>query len=283
MKDEIDTQDLSTEELLAAIQGRGYFVAKSPLQSSGRTFKVNMKRWSGRKFRFGVVSCTHLGSRYQQLTALRQFYRMCAQRKIDTVFHCGDLVDGTEKMHRGMVYEIFVHGADAQTQYAIDNYPRHRGMTTRIISGNHDQSFLKDAGVNIVKNVCKERDDMVFLGDDMAYVQLGNINIGLMHGRGGVAYARSYKGQKIVEQLAPENKPHLLFIGHYHVPCIIPGYRNVELVQMSCFQSQTPYLVGKGLFPFVAGLIVTAQEDDKGLAKVTYEWIPFYEHIKDDY
>lgn len=72
-------------------------------------------------------------------------------------------------------------------------------------------------------------------------------------------------------------------MGHFHVPNIIPGYRNVEVVQMSCFQAQTPYMTGKGLQPHVAGLIVEIQTDDSGLAKVKYEWIPFYRVRKNDF
>lgn len=198
------------------------------------------------------------------------------------MFHCGDLVDG-QKIYRGQEYETFVHGADAQTEYAVSNYPKCKGVTTRLISGNHDQSFLQDAGYNVAKAVCKERSDMTYLGDDLAFVNVDNIKIALMHGRSGVPYARSYRPQKIVEQLSPEVKPNFLFLGHYHVPVILPGYRNVECVQMGCFQAQTPYLVAKALSPFIAGLIVEVQTDSSGLAKVCYEWIPFYKVKKNDF
>jgi hypothetical protein len=75
----------------------------------------------------------------------------------------------------------------------------------------------------------------------------------------------------------------MLFLGHYHVPNITPGYRNIEAVQMSAFQSQTPYMATRGLMPFVAGLIVQIQTDDMGLAKIGYEWIPFYVRKKNDF
>jgi predicted phosphodiesterase len=274
--------DVETSELLEQLQERGYFVAKTPLQRRGQTFNGDLKRWSGNKYKFGVVADTHLGSKYQQLSALYKFYRLCARQKVDTIYHCGDLTEG-ERMYRGQEYEIFVHGADAQTEYAVAHYPKVGKIKTKAISGNHDQSFLKHSGYNIVKAVCDQRSDMEFLGDDLAFINIDKIKIAIMHGSGGVAYARSYKSQKIVEQLASENKPHFLFLGHYHVPNIVPGYRNVETVQMGCFQSQTPYLTAKGLMPFVAGLIVTIQTDESGLAKVQYEWVPFYKAKKNDF
>lgn len=274
--------DAETRELLHELQTRGYYIAKTPQQQSGMTFKGDLKRWSGGKYRFGVVSDTHLCSRYQQLSFLYDFYRICRRRRIDVVFHCGDLVDG-EKIYRGQEYELFVHGADGQTEYAVANYPSFKDVRTILISGNHDQSFLSTAGYNVAKAVCKEREDMTYLGDDLAFVDQEGVKIGLMHGRHGVAYARSYRLQKIIEQLAPEMKPNMLFLGHFHVPNHLPGYRNTEGIQMPCFQSQTPFLAARGLYPFVAGLIVTVQIDDIGLAKIVYEWIPFYEMKRKDF
>ena len=282
-KDEVVAlADVEVRELLKEVQGRGYYIAKAPLTKSGQTFKGDLTRWRGNKFRFGVVSDSHLCSRYQQLTALWDFYRLCGRRHIDTVYHCGDLVDG-EKIYRGQEYELFVHGADGQTEYAIEHYPKVKGITTRCIAGNHDCSFLATAGYNVVASVCKNRSDMTYLGDYLAFVESSKITVALMHGVGGVAYARSYKIQKVCEQLSPEHKPNMLFLGHFHVPNMTPGYRNIEAVQMSCFQSQTPYMATRGLMPFVSGLIVEFQEDAAGLAKVSYEWVPFYVRKKNDF
>jgi predicted phosphodiesterase len=278
----ISLTEVEVGELLKEVQGRGYYIAKTPLTNSGQLFKGDLKRWRGDRFRFGVVADTHLCSRYQQLTALWDFYRLCGKRHIDTIFMCGDLLDG-EKMYRGHEYELFVHGADGQVEYAVNNYPKVNGVTTRLIAGNHDCSFLSTAGYNVVRAVCKDRSDMTYLGDYLAYVEIDKVSIALMHGNGGVAYARSYKIQKVCEQLSPEHKPNMLFLGHYHVPNITPGYRNIEAVQMSCMQSQTPYMATRGLQPFVAGLIVEIQVDDIGLAKISYEWIPFYVRKKNDF
>lgn len=278
--------ELEAKELIRELQERGYYIARTPLQQSGQTFRGDMKRWAGGKFRFGVVSDTHLGSRYQQLTHLHDFYRVVARRKIGTVYHCGDICDGgggAANMYRGHEFEIFLHGADTQIEYTVENYPKFSGVRTILISGNHDQAFLKSVNINLARHIAKARNDITFVGDDLAFIEQDAIKICLMHGRSGVAYARSYRLQKIIEQMAPEHKPNFLFLGHYHVPAHIPGYRNVEGWQMPCFQAQTPYLAAKGLYPFVAGLIVTVQPDASGLAKVEYELVPFYKTKKNDF
>lgn len=278
----INLTDIPLNEVLKEVQKRGYYVAKTPVTRRGQVFKGDLTRWKGKKYAFGVVSDTHIGSRYQQLSHLATFYTICSRRRIPVIFHCGDLVDG-EKMYRGQEYEIFAHGADAQREYTVAHYPKRSGVTTYAISGNHDASFIKTGGYNIVRAIAQQRSDIVYLGDDVAYYVLGNIKIMIAHGSGGTAYAVSYKSQKLVERLPGGEKPHLLFLGHYHHANIIPGYRNVETVQMPCFQANTPYMKAKGLHAQAGGFIVAVQEDESGLAKVTYEFIPFYKTKANDF
>lgn len=279
----LDLAQVETDELLKQIQGRGYYIAKTPLQQSGLTFKGDLKRWAGRKYKFGVVSDTHLGSRYQQLTHLHTFYKLCQKRGIDTIFHAGDLVDGFG-IYRGQEFEVFVHGADAQTEYAVAHYPKYKGVKTVLISGNHDQSFMKTAGYNVAKVVAQQREDITYIGDDLAFVNIENIKVALMHGRAGMSYAKSYRLQKIMETMpGGADKPHFLFLGHYHNSNILSGYRNMEGILMPCFQAQTPFEAALALHPTIAGLVVEFQVDDKGLARIQYEWIPFYVPKKNDF
>lgn len=96
-------------------------------------------------------------------------------------------------------------------------------------------------------------------------------------------YARSYKTQKIVEQFSPDLKPHMLFVGHWHVTNHLPTYRNVDAFSMGAFQSQTPYMARKGLTPDMGGAIVEIRVDDSGLLSVETEWVRYYRPIKNDY
>lgn len=176
----------TNKELIEMLKGRGYFVSRVPPTASGKTFQADFTKMAGRKYRFGVLSCSHLGSKYQQLTHLYTFYKYCKRKRVKEVLHCGDVVDG-EKMYRGQEYELFIHGADAQTRYAIDNYPKIKGIKTRMILGNHDESFYKTAGYNVAKAIAHHRADIEYLGDYLAFIEIDGIKIALMHGSGGVA------------------------------------------------------------------------------------------------
>ena len=282
MSEEKDLKKALNRELIQELKNRGYFVSRVPPTVSGKTFQADFTKMAGNKYRFAVVSCSQLCSKYQQLTHLYSFYKLCKKRRIKEVLHCGDLVDG-ERVYRGHEYELFIHGADAQVDYAVSNYPKFEGIKTRVILGNHDESFYKTAGFNVVKAICHERDDMEYLGDYLAFLEIDGLNVGLMHGAGGVAYSRSYKLQKIIEQFAPEVKPHMLFVGHWHVQAHVPQYRNVEGFMMGAFQSQTPYLTRKGLTPDIGGVIVEVRTDEKGILSVKTEWVPYYVPIKNDF
>ena len=277
--------EIKTEEALEVLKERGYVLWKAP-QASKHVFKVDMSRFSGRRVRVGIVSDTHLGSQCQQLSYLKAFYRYCSRKRVKTMLHIGDLLDG-ERMYRGHRYELFALGAEAQMDYAVNNYPRYKGMTTYIISGNHDASFQKAVGMDVVRQVCRQRADMEYLGYAGARVEIGGVKFDLLHPSGGVPYARSYRGQKIVEQLPGGSKPHVLIIGHLHVTDILPCYRNVLVILAGCFQSQTPYLRRKGLAPDIGGYILEFEISDAdtpgGATGFKVEWRPFMVPKEKDY
>ena len=279
-------EGLDDLQLIEEIQKRGYAaVAQSPIKIDAR-IKVPTDRFEGDEYKFGAISCTHLGSKFQQLTHLRSYYALCEQEGIRDIYHAGDFTAG-QKVFRGQKYEIFLHGCDAQEDYVIENYPSYPGVTTHVIGGNHDESHWKEAGRDVLKGIAKEREDIKYYGFYGAFIDIGPISAYLMHGAGGGAYARSYKMQKIIEQFAPENKPDALLLGHYHVPCHLPAYRNVEGWTLASFEAQGPYLKRKGLFPAIMGMIIKIRTNDfdrkDGIVMVEPRYIPFYRPIEKDW
>jgi len=274
-----------TEDLISELHKRGYFVTKQPQQRDER-FPVNLARFDGDVFKFGAVSDPHLCSRYQQLTHFRSMYALFAEREISTVFNSGDVVEGNGRLYRGQEYEIFVHGADEQLSYAAEYYPKEEGITTYLIGGSHDNSFYKAGGFDILKALSGERPDLKYMGVHGAYVipeELEDFPIYLMHPSGGIPYARSYRLQKTIENFAPENKPRMVLSGHLHIGLHLPSYRNVEGLQIPCFQAQTPYLKGKGLFPMIGGAIFELTVRDADTISVRVEWFPFFVPIDNDF
>jgi predicted phosphodiesterase len=277
---------LSEDELRKQLSEKGYKVEK--LSPDKMDLKIDVSHlFSGDKMKFAVISCTQLGSKYQQITHLRSFYRYIQDQGIKVVFHCGDMVDGIN-VYTGQEYELFLHGEKAQGDYCVEHYPKMEdGGKTLVIAGNHDYSFMKEAGCDIVERISERRPDIEYLGAFGAFPKTDYLSIYLQHGGGGMAYARSYKMQKLIEQMAPESKPDLYFLGHWHTTCALFEYRNVTAFLMGCFQSQTPHLRRFGLYPEIGGLIMEVTINEKTrkqtLADMKFEWVPFYIPIENDY
>jgi predicted phosphodiesterase len=226
--------------------------------------------------RFGLVSDTHGGSKFEQLSALQAFYRHGDEAEVDAFIHAGDFVQGSDKMHLGMEHEVHAHGSDAQVSYVVGTYPKsERGVKTYAISGNHDASFLKDGGSNVVRQISKGRDDVVYLGQDAAYLTIGNLRVYVVHPDGGGSYAKSYKGQKFSESLPQDKDVRLLLLGHYH-NYVSFMQRETAVFQLPCFQSQYSWLARKGLHPDIGGILLDLWLDDNGgIRRMSHEVVRF--------
>jgi predicted phosphodiesterase len=238
--------------------------------------------WNGdHVIKFGVVSDTHLGSKYTQLSFLHQAYDAFEAEGITTVYHAGDITEG-ERMRPGHEYECYIHGADEHAQEINTHYPKRDGITTFYILGNHDAAFVRHAGLNISKMI--NRDDLICLGFDSATIEITpNCKLELRHPGGGSAYSISYKSQKAIDAMSGGEKPNILILGHYHKQEYI-FYRNVHCLQAGTLQAQSGFMKRLALAAHVGFYIVTIHVDDNGqINRFLPEWRPFYQSIEEDY
>jgi predicted phosphodiesterase len=278
---------LATLEALAAelhSEGIDFAVEAGKLRTSrpdrDRTTTVDL---GSDHIRLGIVSDTHGGSRYEQLTALRSFYAYADSQKVDAFIHAGDMTQGSDRMHKGMELEVHAHGADAQVAYVVKTYPVPRkGVKTYAIAGNHDDSFLKDGGINVVRRIAAQRPDIVYIGQDAAYLTLGNLRMYVVHPDGGGSYAKSYKPQKLSESLPLDRRVALLLIGHYHNWGMFRQKDTVSLM-LPCFQSQYAWLARKALHPDVGGIIADIWMDADGRIRRFRSEVVDYPSLEEDY
>ena len=245
---------------------------------------VHNPKWNGTTvLKFAIIGDTQFGSKYAQISHLKNFYKLCDSEGIKDVYHTGDVTDGL-KMRSGHEYELYKTSADDMVQDVIKNYPRIEGITTHFITGNHDASIYKQVGYDIGNTIAEKRPDMKYLGRDCALIFLTpNCKLELRHPWDGTAYALSYKPQKMIEAMESDSKPNIIAIGHYHKAEYL-FYRNVHCLQTGCFQGQTPYTRGKGISVHMGGWIVTIHVDKNGtITRFGSEFIPYYSSIKDDY
>lgn len=232
--------------------------------------------------KLGVVSDTHLNSIYQQLTHLNSMYDIFYSEGVEYVLNCGDICAGMG-MYQGQEYEVFNIGADAQVEYAIKNYPKRNGIKTKVISGNHDLSFYKKSGIDIIKKLASEREDIEYLGQYSAYIEIADgVYIYLLHPDSGQAYAISYRPQRIASGFTDNNKPDIMLIGHFHQTEYIYE-RNIHIIQCGSFEGQTSFLKRKGIMPKIGGWIIEFKVDGGFITRFKQEFVTFENEIPNDY
>lgn len=211
----------------------------------------------------GVISDTHFGNIHQQLHLVNDFYKEAHNRGINTVLHCGDILDGSYQERREQPRQQFLHGFDEQVGYVVDMFPEVKGITTRYILGSHDETHYKNGQADAGKWISRCRKDMIFEGQDYANININGVRITLDHPGGGSAQAVSYKPQKRIEILESGYKPHILLIGHYHKSYTFV-YRNVRGIETPSFCGKTQFQQKQGLLNSVGGYFLDIYSDKKG-------------------
>lgn len=224
----LDLSPARMRALVAEAQDRGLdvhleneHVGLAPQAKPDRVLDVEIPPVVGERQIVGVISDTHLGSKYCLRAQLRDFVHHAYDRGVREILHPGDILDGC---YRHSVFEVSHTGLDAQVQDLVDTLPQLDGLRYLAILGNHDHTFAEKIGVNVGRVIesafAREgRSDLKVYGARSAYLRLRGATVHLWHPGGGGAYARSYKLQKRVENYSSGEKPAIMLAGHWHQYC----------------------------------------------------------------
>lgn len=248
-----------------------------------------------RRIIFGVMSDLHIGSKAAQISALKRFIQVGVDEyQVENFLITGDLTAGNG-VYRGQVNDLYAVSADDQVDSLCHTLPEISGVRYIMIGGNHDYSFMRQNGLNVIRMAAMVRPDFTNAGFDQAEVPLFALNgqvtasAILWHPSGGVPYALSYRGQKMAAEIGRreltsvvlDRKPaptvRFVFWGHLHVSDFFP-HGPIWVMGPGCFEGSNSYLKAKGLEPVIQGLIVEADLTDGGLISgVHVHAIPFVE------
>lgn len=248
---------------------------------------IDDKIYSGKEYKFGAIGDTHLGSKYARLDCLKEFYSICEQEEVPLIFLAGNMIEGENPRLPGQTNTLVAHGLDGQVQYFIDNYPTYDGVQTMFITGDdHEGWATQQAHINIghyLEMAARDagREDLKYIGHMERDVQLKEHTapIRVAHPGGGSAIAISYRGQKIVDGFNERDDIGMYLCGHYHKAHFLPSYRGVAVLQVGCFQDQTPFMRKKNLAAHVGGWIVTVRfhEETGAMMRIKPEFIKFFD------
>lgn len=305
LADQLDRGPKTIDLALEAMIADGYEFARNEnrITADYKPAPVLPTLWDEPKerIRFGVASDPHIGSKHAQVSALLRFIRLGVEEyDIHHFLWAGDMTAGVG-VYRGQQNDLYAHSAEDQMESLVKTFPVYEGVQHIMIGGNHDYSFMKQNGFNIVKTACDKREDFTYAGFDYAEIPLTQNAKGavtasavLWHPSGGVPYALSYRGQKMAAEVTRQelaevvmeekSSPTVRFVfwGHLHVSDIFP-HGPIWVIGPGCFEGTNGYLKQKGLRPVVQGLIMEADITERGLvAGVHIHPFPFMEQ-EDDY
>lgn len=283
----LDRSPGTVERLIEEMQAAGYAITRSEEQVSLPPYEPappapTLYDAPRRSIRFGVFGDTHFGSKHAQVSALRKFIQIAVEQWGVENFLCtGDMMAGYG-VYRGQQNDLYAMGADEQVESLCKSLPRYEGVRYFMIGGNHDYSFIRQNGINVIRLAAMQRPDIVYCGFDQAEIPLVERNgevlasAILWHPSGGVPYALSYRGQKMAAEVSRRELAHVvlerkpsptvrfIFWGHLHVSDFFP-HGPIWVVGPGCFEGSNGYLKAKGLEPVIQGLVVEADLTEGGL------------------
>lgn len=234
--------ELDGYEFNETLDGNVRTISRKNSHNSVRTIKQPMSELE--HIKLCIVSDTHMGNKLEQRHLINKIYEMAHEKGIDTVLHCGDVVDGDYRNKRpAHPYDLFAQGASQQLDNVLYNYPMVEGITTYFITGSHDDTHYLNGGFSMGKGISDGREDLVWLGPNQAMFYAGKARVPILikHPGGGCSKAYSYKPQEAINKMDEDNKPKILLMGHYHKSyCMY--YNGVYAILVPCLVDQTQFM-----------------------------------------
>ena len=288
LADTLDVSPRRVREAVACLQQAGYRIppeaegaielVRVPPDRDTIVHQLPLALLDGERVRLGVISDTHLSSHESALAELELAYDYFEREEISTVLHAGDWCDGVG-IYREQHNEIEHHTFEAQVDHLVERFPKRAGIVTDGICGNHDiEGNFGRVGADPLLALSHRRDDIRHLGAYSAWVELPNgALIHLLHGKGSMSYAYSYKAQKLADGYAAGRKPNALIVGHWHVRADMQA-RGVQILFPGCFQWRSKFMERLALQPAVGFHVIDAQlGDDGSIVEWLPRWKPFWE------
>jgi len=232
--------------------------------------------------RFGVVSDAHIGNKSCKLHSLQEAYRTMKSEGCEFVFNCGDLVDGSVSMHKGMQFELKLPSLSQQLTFAMHYYPR--DLPTVFIDGNHDLSWHKHVGLKPCQHLCESAKDeglWFYAGAGEGWVTGPNGDphfFLLSHPDGGASKDLSGRSRRVNEALfyravdvfnedhesVSAKMPKIQLMGHIHKFNVSSGPNNSYLISVPASCDLTQFQTTGSLVNIMGALIVDFSISDSG-------------------
>ena len=125
-------------------------------------------------FRVLASSDYHIGSTKENIKYIKQMYTFAVQNDIHIILNAGDLIEGIMNNTKHQSY--FEH-----IEYLLETMPQQENLLTLISLGNHDESLVKNTGLDLHTLLNQNRDDIISLGYGVNKIGIGNEEVLISH------------------------------------------------------------------------------------------------------
>ena len=214
-----------------------------------------------RKFRIGLASETHIGSKYSSANLLGAAWKVFDSYNTDLIILVGDIFVGKE--YKRKLEEVLVKSPSDQIELARRIFPHSNiGLKTHVVAGPQDVIYERGRTMNLVQELGKVRRDIIPEGVGIHKFPIYDTNVQII-AENPVTYEKkpvgiTYDLQRRMENLEVEkSKKAILALGGYHSFAVIP-YRNgiVYGILLPSLISQTPSLARKNINPIIGVVLV---------------------------
>ena len=223
----------------------------------------------GEEFSILGITDSHIGSKYLDDRFIDIAFEYGDKVNVDMAVHSGDLTEGMSN-RTGHVYELSQVGYDHQKEHSVKLISSWK-RPIFIIDGNHDRWYLKSIGALIVKDICERIPNAVFLGHDEGKLFINGAEIRPWHGEDFSSYATSYRLQKVVEALTPDDVPQMLLVGHTHKH-MYEEIGGCHVVSLGSLQSQSKWMRSKRMAADVGFWIIKFAVVDGRIPWIEPRW-----------
>lgn len=164
-------------------------------------------------FQICFMSDKHIGHTDDDIKAVHAAYEEAERRGVDLVFDLGDLLNGP--IEKAKSKEKVRIGSLEESLKEANNF--HQSVIpTYFITGNHDLGFMKTHRCDIGNLMEQECNNLYFLNDLFAPIEVNGLKINLSHGYIEQRYLRFINLQR-ENKFLTINNPDLIMQGHFHI------------------------------------------------------------------
>jgi predicted phosphodiesterase/biotin operon repressor len=244
---------------LKALEGKGVDISTRRMPQKGKVYWLSSPQdtqqyivlspasTEKQTHTFVVSSDWHCGSMYYDGDGLEACVNKCIEDGAEFGLHAGDIHDGY-RVYRDQLSNLLEWTVEGQTDISAKSI-ENMGLHWYGIGGNHDYSYTRQAGIRPSKLLEHKTDFWHDLGDYAATIVVGGVEIQLVHGSGGSAYAVSYPAQKYLRNLAEgdiDSLAEILILGHFHTNLVFEIYKCV-VIHPGNFLKSHDFTMRKGL------------------------------------